>query len=343
MKHKSDDYKTIAVKYYLNNNDSMDKVCNIFNCKKSTLKDWIDRYKNTKHFTRKNRKAESYKINKEQVKYALNMIDRNEQLTMDELLIEMKQRYNDFDITSQHLGSIIRANNRTRKRTRHHHFPKERRKQLTDKNKELETFYTEVRKYPIDKIICLDETSIGSHLKPSYSRCFIGKRCVIKTNNNFVFLSFTLLVAINNSKCVGKIFYDKGGTTKERMVEFIETQIAPKYKDHLIILDNARSHHNDMVKDAIIKSGNKYLFSVPYHPETNSPVENYFNQIKTQIKKNRDVYTFEGLEKNVDKAIDKVRPENYKNYFKNAYIIKDDTTYKRKPSTRKCKLKNYKS
>ena len=70
---------------------------------------------------------------------------------------------------------------------------------------------------------------------------------------------------------------------------------------------------------------------------------NYFNQIKTQIKKNRDVYTFEGLEKNVDKAIDNVRPENYKNYFKNAYIIKDDTTYKRKPSTRKCKLKNYKS
>jgi hypothetical protein len=30
-----------------------------------------------------------------------------------------------------------------------------------------------------------------------------------------------LLVAINNSKCVGKIFYEKGGTTKERMVEFI--------------------------------------------------------------------------------------------------------------------------
>ncbi len=42
MKHKSDDYKTIAVKYYLNNKDSMDKVCKIFNCKKSTLKDWIE-------------------------------------------------------------------------------------------------------------------------------------------------------------------------------------------------------------------------------------------------------------------------------------------------------------
>ena len=37
-KYKSDDYKLGAVKYYLKHNDSMDKVCKIFNCKKSTLK-----------------------------------------------------------------------------------------------------------------------------------------------------------------------------------------------------------------------------------------------------------------------------------------------------------------
>jgi len=54
------------------------------------------------------------------------------------------------------------------------------------------------------------------------------------------------------------------------------------------------------------------------------------------------VYTFEGLKNNIDKAIDKVKPENYKNYFQYAYGIKDDKTYKRKPSTRKCRLKNYK-
>jgi len=342
MKHKSDDYKISAVKYYLKNKDNIRKTCKIFECSKSSLQRWIDRYKTTQNITRKNRKPISYKINKDQVKTAVNIIDKNEQLTMDELLFDMKQKYKDLDISTRHLGRVIRANNRTRKRTRHQHYPKERRKQLTDKNKEMEDFYNEVRKYPLDKIICLDETSIGSHLKPSYSRCYIGKRCVIKTNNNFVFRSFTLLVAINNSKCVGKLFYEKGGTTKERMVEFIETQIAPKYKNHLIILDNARSHNNDMVREAIIKSGNQYLFTIPYSPITNA-VEMYFNQIKTYIKKNRDVYTFAGLEKNIDKAIDKVKPENYKNYFKYAYGVKDDITYNRKPSTRKCKLKNYKS
>jgi len=59
---------------------------------------------------------------------------------MDELLFSMKQTYNDLDITRRHLGRVIRANNRTRKRTRHQHYPKERRKQLTDKNKEMEAF-----------------------------------------------------------------------------------------------------------------------------------------------------------------------------------------------------------
>ena len=342
MKHKSDDYKISAVKYYLKNKDNSRKHCKIFDCSKTSLQRWIDRYKTTKNVTRKNRTPISYKINKDQVKTAVNMIDKNEQLTIDELLFVMKQKYKDLDISTRHLGRVIRENNRTRKRTRHQHYPKERRKQLTDKNKEMEAFYNEVRKYPINKIICLDETSIGSHLKPSYSRCYIGKRCIIKTNNNFVFRSFTLLVAINNSKCVGKSFYEKGGTTKERMVEFIETQIAPKYKNHLIILDNARSHNNDMVREAIIKSGNQYLFTIPYSPITNA-VEMYFNQIKTYIKKNRDVYTFAGLEKNIDKAIDKVKPENYKNYFQYAYGVNDNNTYKRKPSTRKCKLKNYKS
>ena len=29
-KHKSEDYKISAVDYYLNNNESMDYVCNIF-------------------------------------------------------------------------------------------------------------------------------------------------------------------------------------------------------------------------------------------------------------------------------------------------------------------------
>jgi transposase len=193
----------------------------------------------------------------------------------------------------------------------------------------------------MNKIICLDETSVGSALKPTYSRCELGRRCVIKTSNQFVFRKFTLLVAISNSKCVGKELYEKGGMTKERL-EFLEKYVFPNYKNHLIILDNAGSHNNELIKNAITKSGNTYLFAVPYTPRSNLSIEQYFNQVKTYLKKDRNVSNFQELEKNVEKAINKVKPENYKNYFEYAYNLKEGYEFKRKSSTQQRKLKIYK-
>jgi transposase len=274
------------------------------------------------------------------VKTALELLKQNEQLTMNELAIDMKKKYPTFDITPQHLGQVIRDNNKTRKRTRHEHFPKERYKKPIEKQTELNKFYSRVKQFPMNKIICLDETSVGSALKSTYSRCELGKRCVIKTSNQFVFRKFTLLVAISNSKCVGKELYEKGGMTKERLLEFLEKNVFSKYKDHLIILDNAGSHNNELIKNAIIKSGNNYLFAVPYTPKTDA-IEQYFNQVKTYLKKDRNVANFQELEKNVEKAINKVKPENYKNYFEYAYNLKEGYELKRKPSTRRRKLKFY--
>ena len=120
-KHKTEDYKISAVKYYLNNDkgDGYKKTC-----KKSTLRDWIKRFNTSKNLTRRNRKPISYKITKPQVKTALELLKQNEQLTMNELVIDMKKKYPTFDITPQHLGQVIRDNNKTRKRTRHEHFSK---------------------------------------------------------------------------------------------------------------------------------------------------------------------------------------------------------------------------
>ena len=236
MTHKSEDYKISAVKYYLKHKDNIRKTCKIFDCKKSTLQRWIQRYNSNKNLTRRNRKPLSYKISKPQVNTALDLLKQNEQLTMNELLVDMKNKYPTFDITPQHLGQIVRDNNKTRKRTRHEHFPNQRYKKPIDKQTELDKFYSKIKQFPINKIICLDETSVGSALKTNYSRCNLGRRCVIKTTSQFVFRKFTLLVAISNSKWVGKELYEKGGMSKERLLEFLEKHITKKYKNKLIIL-----------------------------------------------------------------------------------------------------------
>ena len=108
------------------------------------------------------------------------------------------------------------------------------------------------------------------------------------------------------------------------------------------MLDNAKSHNNELIKNAITKSGNECLFAIPYTPKTNNPIKAYFNQIKTYMKKNRNVENYEQLEKNVENSIDKVKPENYKNYFQHAYGMNEKIEFIRKSSTRKKKLKIYK-
>ena len=92
MTHKSKDYKIFVVKYYLKNKDNIRKTCKIFDYKKSTLQRWIHRYNSTKNLTRRNRKPVSYKITKTQVNTALDLLKQNEQLTINELSFDMKQK-----------------------------------------------------------------------------------------------------------------------------------------------------------------------------------------------------------------------------------------------------------
>lgn len=102
------------------------------------------------------------------------------------------------------------------------------------------------------------------------------------------------------------------------------------------------SHKNDYVKDAIIKSGNKYLFSVPYTPKTN-PIEMFFNQIKHYLKLNKKILKFNELKEETKKAIDKVKKENYEKNFLYTYKKEDLRKYKRGISSLKRKPKNYKN
>jgi len=342
IKHKTEDFKVSAVQYYLKNKDKYRKTCKIFGCTKSSLQRWVNRYKTEGNLQRHNRKPISYKITKPQVKTAIQILKSNEQITMNDLTLHMRDKFKEFDITPQHLGSVLRNNNQTRKRTRHHHFPSKRRNIPTNQSKEMEDFYNSVKKYTLDKIITLDETSVGAGLMPTYSRCYLGKRCILKTDDNFLFKKFTLLVAISNSKYVGYELYEKGGMTQERLLEFFKKHIFGKYKNNLIIMDNAKSHNNQLIKEEIKKNGNEVLFAVPYSPVTNTTIESYFNQVKGNLKKQRNVKNFEQLSNNIKEAIQQVKPSNYKNYFEYAYGLKKGMEYTRKPSTRKRKQKLYK-
>ena len=81
-KHKSEDYKLSAVKYFLKGEKTQEELCKIYECSVRSLMRWVDRYKVNKEIRRHNRKSYSYKITKKQVNYIINEVQNNKTITI---------------------------------------------------------------------------------------------------------------------------------------------------------------------------------------------------------------------------------------------------------------------
>lgn len=155
----------------------------------------------------------------------------------------------------------------------------------------------------------------------SYGRSKSGRR-VIKRTIKYPYKRFNLLCAISYNKVIGWTLYEyvKGGLTKEHIVDFYNQYIKDKYKNHLIIMDNARIHKAKIIREVIEESKNDLLYSVTYHPETNA-IKEFFSQLKHYIKK-QSPQTYQEIHKTISNIIDSnIQPKHLENYLKHAFKI----------------------
>lgn len=169
----------------------------------------------------------------------------------------------------------------------------------------------------------------------------MGKRCIIKTDDNAVFKKYSLVVAISNKKCLGYKLYENGAVNADRFNDFL-TEILKNVKNKLIILDNGQIHKKENIKNTISESGNKLLYTCPYHPRLNT-IENWFNQLKHYIKQDKPK-NFNELKESLKNSINKIKKEHCENYFIYAYNKKSykDNKKNSKKSSKYRKTKIYK-
>jgi transposase len=334
--HKSNDYKLTAVQYYLVEDKTQEDVCKIFRCSPRSLMRWVERYKKEDNVDIHYRKPVAYKVKKEYVKFLLDEINKNKTITLHELNQKLKDKYKDANLSTTQIFRVINDNNITLKLTRIRHEPVKRFGKDININSKIKEFYDEVKKYKIEDIICIDETSIKSLQKRNHCYSNKGKRCVIKTQSQEVFKKYTGVFAISVNGVVNWDLYEKGGINTDRLIEFLEHNITSKLRNKLIILDNASAHRNERIK-ALVNKHNNLLYAVPYQHFTNS-IENYFSMLKSRLQK-LDGLKYENLKENIQKVISEIPKEKYENIFKGAYERPEK--YVPKNKTRKIK-KNYK-
>ena len=230
---------------------------------------WVERYKKDGNVYIHYIKPNSYKVKKEYVDFLLQELKNNKTITLQELLQKLKDKYKGVDLTTTQIFRVIKDNNITLKITRIRHEPVKRFGKDIDINANIKKFYEEIKKYKIEDIICIDETSIKSLQKRNHCYSSKGKRCVIKTQSQEVFKKYTGIFAISVNGVEGWDLYEKSGINTDRLIEFLEKNITSKLRNKLIILDNASSHRNQKIKDLVNKHNN-ILYAVPYQHFTNS-------------------------------------------------------------------------
>jgi transposase-like protein len=330
--HKSEDYKLSAVNYYLTEDTSQLETCRIFKCTPRSLMRWVQQYKKEGNVNIHYRKPVAYKVKKEYVKFLLDEIKKNKTITLYELTEKLKETYKDFDLSTTQIFRVINDNNITLKLTRIRHEPTKRFGKDIDINSKIKEFYEEVKKYKIEDIICIDETSIKSLQKRNHCYSQKGKRCVIKTQSQEVFKKYTGVFAISVNGVIHWDLYEKGGITTDRLIEFLEHNITSKLRNKLIILDNASAHKNERIK-TLVNKHNNILYAVPYQHFTNS-IENYFSMLKSRLQKLEGL-KYENLKENINKVISEIPKEKYENIFRGAYERPEK--YVPKNKTRKVK------
>jgi exonuclease III len=156
-----------------------------------------------------------------------------------------------------HLEDIIKDNNVSLKLTHIRHGLNKRFGKDININEKLKEFCKEIKKHNIKDIICINETSINALQKRHHCYNKLGKRCIIKTSSQEVFKKYTGIFSISTEEVLDWDLYDKGGIYSIRLKKFLQEYIITKFKNKLIILDDAK------IKE-LVKKHKNLLYSVPY-------------------------------------------------------------------------------
>ena len=94
----------------------------------------------------------------------------------------------------------------------------------------------------------------------------------------------SMIVGLNNNNLQAPFMFEGHCNTKLFELYIEKILLARLNKDMVVIMDNASFHKSAKIKELINSVGCELIFLPPYSPDLN-PIEHYWHQIKTYIRK----------------------------------------------------------
>lgn len=309
-KHTDASFKLRVINCYNTKKYKIKDLLNIFNISNGSLYKWLKQYKNGSLKIKNKRKE---KLTKEMKCYIRSYVIRRVNFNYKKLILLIQKRYRILiskSLLYKCIASMEISKKKIRKRfiyTKQHI----RDDQITNFKKAIENTH-------LSNIISIDETSIDTHISNDYGWSKKGKR-LIKINKNLK-VRYTVISAISNKKILlNKII--KGSANAVIFVNFIKELIELIEPTNIILLDNARIHHSNLLKEYMKTKTNKFIYNVPYSPEYN-PIEKVFSMVKNTLKNVN--YTNNTIKFHINKAFTCINPNHLDNFYKKSLIFNSD-------------------
>jgi transposase len=145
-----------------------------------------------------------------------------------------------------------------------------------------------------------------------YARALIGKRARGKKPQKRG-RNVSIITAISLDKIIASVnIY--GAVDAVTFEGFIVKELLPKVKEgDCIIMDNAKIHLGEMVRELIKQKKARVIFLSPYSPEF-SPIENFWSKVKAMLRKLK-ARTYKDLIEGIEWAMLQVTQKDIRNWF----------------------------
>lgn len=169
------------------------------------------------------------------------------------------------------------------------------------------------------QLLFLDESGFNLHTHKNYGYAYVGMdACATRPGNRGQNVSLVAIIGITGVVAFRLI---DGALNAAKTLEFLQDNkaaIKDYTQDPMLVMDNVRLHHSDVVKQWLRNESIRVQFLPPYTPQLN-PIENFFSVLKSRVHYHRPHINDRTQLKQFLKDVLPNYVEGYRVFFNNLY------------------------
>ncbi len=218
------------------------------------------------------------KLDEEDRQKLVDAVDQDPDATLEELIEQC-----DLDVSDSTVSRELKRLDRPRKRK----VPRASEQDEETTQQQRQQWRTKTKDVDAERLIFVDETGISTKMTRRYGRAPANQRVYTDVPHRH-YKNLTVLggIRLGGSEQIPTLVYP-GGTTTERMLEYIHGPLAEVLRPRdIVVADNLAAHKANKVTDALEEYEADIWLLPPYSPDLN-PIERLWSKSKRRSVKPR--------------------------------------------------------